>query len=375
MRRIISFIALLLFATGIYAQDGMPSSKAQKLYNSAISKFNEGKVEEGEKLLLKATEEDSAFGRAYYMLSELYYNLGRTEDCVAILEKNNRVNGMYDSEALYYLGIMYLMTGKYDKAKASFEKHLDNKRVSGTMRNRTNDLLLKADFAINAINNPVPFKPVNLGSKVNSSFPEYLPAVTADEQYLLFTRFDTLEEANRWGFYNQEDFYQSVKIDGEWSKAVNLGPPMNTAGNEGAQTFSPDGQFIFFTSCTREDRYGDCDLFYARKSGDAWSAPVNLGKDVNSAYRESEPTFSSDGRTLIFVSDRPGGYGQHDLWMTTLADMGFWTRPVNLGKKINTEGYERSPFLHPDNRTLYFASDGHIGMGARDLFYSRKDEK
>ncbi|MBI4645266.1 MAG: PD40 domain-containing protein [Bacteroidia bacterium] len=373
---IIATIIFLFIFSAIHAQY-TSSERAKKLYNSAYSRFNEGKLDEAEQNLIKAIKEDSTFTSPYYILADLYNYQQRTNECIALLEKNVRINYQRDADAMYYLGMEYLLAGRYSQAKDAFDKLLANSLISGSYRDKIKTIQTRCEFAVKALQNPVPFSPVNLGPEINSSASEYLASVSVDEQTLLFTRMDSLVKENEFGFKIQEDFqedfYISIKTGGRWTKAVNLGPPVNTQANEGAQSFSADGQLIFFTACMRPGGYGDCDLYFSRRIGDRWSEPKNLGRDVNTQFRESEPSFSSDGKTLYFVSDRPGGYGQYDIWKTTYNDLNFWTKPVNLGPKINTDGHEMSPFIHFDNQTLYFSSNSLMGMGGRDIFYSRKD--
>ncbi|MFQ3580042.1 MAG: OmpA family protein, partial [Bacteroidales bacterium] len=156
----------------------------------------------------------------------------------------------------------------------------------------------------------------------------------------------------------------------EWQPRFNIGTPINTAGNEGAQTITADGRHLFFTACNRPDGKGQCDIYYSYKKGDTWTLPKNLGNPVNTQYWESQPSVSADGRSLFFVSNRPGNLGNTDIYVTHLSDDGKWSPPKNLGKVINTEGSENSPFIHNDGTTLYFASNGHVGMGGMDLFRS-----
>ena len=146
--------------------------------------------------------------------------------------------------------------------------------------------------------------------------------------------------------------------------------PVNSNDNEGAQCLSQDGRLMFFTACGRPDGAGRCDLYMCSRKGDQWSKPRNMGAPVNTAAWESQPSFSIDGRTLFFVSNRKGGYGGMDLWKTVFVDGKGWSVPENLGPAINTSGDEMSPFIHFDGRTLYFSSNGHTGMGGMDLFRS-----
>jgi outer membrane protein OmpA-like peptidoglycan-associated protein len=130
---------------------------------------------------------------------------------------------------------------------------------------------------------------------------------------------------------------------------------------------------MIFTACNRGDGIGRCDLYASSKEGDIWSLPINLGNPVNTKYRETQPSISPDSRTLYFSSDRPGGKGLHDIWVSHRDENGQWSTPLNLGDTINTEGEEMSPFIHPDDQSLYFSSDGLIGLGGYDLFISRRD--
>ena len=124
--------------------------------------------------------------------------------------------------------------------------------------------------------------------------------------------------------------------------------------------------------------YPNYDLFFSKWNGLEWSDPRSLGNKVNRENSwESQPTLSSDGNILFFASDRPGGYGGSDIWMSELDANGNWQEPVNLGPVINTTGNERSPFLHTDSRTLYFSSsvsDARPGLGGMDIYYSKLDE-
>jgi outer membrane protein OmpA-like peptidoglycan-associated protein len=221
-----------------------------------------------------------------------------------------------------------------------------------------------------AVQHPVDFKPVNMGPSINTSGDEYWPSLSADEQILVITRLIPSDEFMK---KVHEDFFMSHRREESWELMKNAGSPLNTGDNEGAQALSGDGRLMIFTACNRKDGFGRCDLYYSIKEGDRWMFPRNLGKPVNTAYRETQPSITPDGRTLYFSSDRPGGKGLHDLWVSHQDDNGRWSAPENLGEAINTGGIEMSPFIHPDNQSLYFSSDGHIGLGGYDLFVSRRD--
>jgi flagellar motor protein MotB len=166
----------------------------------------------------------------------------------------------------------------------------------------------------------------------------------------------------------------SILSDSVWGKSVNAGEPLNTSSNEGAQTLSSNGNYMYFTACERPGGMGSCDLYFSAFNEGRWSHPYNLGSPVNSQAWESTPSISADGNLLIFSSNRKGGYGGKDLWYSILGDNGTWSVPVNMGRTINTEGEEMSPFIHFDGTTLYFASDGHPGMGGFDIYMAKMNK-
>jgi Tol biopolymer transport system component len=177
-----------------------------------------------------------------------------------------------------------------------------------------------------------------------------------------------------------EDFYLSKAInDSTYQPSIPLPPPVNTYNNEGTISVTADGKFIFFTACDRKDPMGmpmgkgSCDLYYAKYNDGKWGTPTNLDAPINTPDWESQPSISPDGMTIYFASNRAGGYGGSDIYASTFKD-GRFQPPINLGSSINTSGEEQSPFIAFDNQTLYFSSDGHPGMGNKDIFMSKKDE-
>ena len=222
------------------------------------------------------------------------------------------------------------------------------------------------------------FEPVNMGEAINSEQDDYLPYLTADDQYLLFT---SRRPGSMGGYDPQlrgypEDFYFSEYSSSaqSWSPAKNLGPPINSERNEGAPAISQDGRIIIFTTCDHPDGVGSCDLFYAVKEGEQWSEPRNMGPAINSESWDSQPCLSHDGKTLFFASNRPGGIGGRDIWYSELVS-GRWTEAQNLAEPVNTPGHEAAPFLHADDMTLYFSSSFHPGFGGNDLFVTHREEQ
>ncbi|PVX50100.1 outer membrane protein OmpA-like peptidoglycan-associated protein [Balneicella halophila] len=208
-----------------------------------------------------------------------------------------------------------------------------------------------------------------MSDSINTQAEEYWPTISADGNTLIFNRL-----VNHKGLEN-EDFYYSTRDSlGNWSKAQPLSA-LNTEENEGAQTLSADGRFMVFTSCNNRDSYGSCDLFYSIKIGDNWLPPRNLGKAINTKAWETQPSLSADGTELYFVSNRKGGKGGMDIWHSKLLQIDnqghmHWSEPENLN--INTAKSEVSPFIHSDNKTLYFSSNGYTKQPQFDIYISRK---
>lgn len=210
----------------------------------------------------------------------------------------------------------------------------------------------------------------NLGTVVNTSNLEYAPTVTADGRMLYFV-------SDRPGGVGGHDFWFTTKkerLDTDFTAPVNLGRPVNTELNEGVASIAADGQTIFFTGCARPDGLGDCDIYEAELEGTEWKNVRNVS-EINSSAWDSQPSISSDGRTLYFVSNRPGalgGDGDADIYVSTLGADGRWSAPRNLGEPINTTEREDSPFIIAGGSALYFSSAGHGGQGGLDFFISKR---
>ena len=169
----------------------------------------------------------------------------------------------------------------------------------------------------------------------------------------------------------QEDFYASTWSEG-WQPAQAL-TELNTRMNEGAHCLSANGRVLVFTACNYPEGMGSCDLYVSYRESKSWTRPLNLGAPVNTDGYETQPSLSADGNVLLFTSTRPGGYGKNDLWQSVRQPSGRWGAPQNLGPLINTPEDDQAPFLHPDGQTLYFMSKGHPGLGSFDLYLARRD--
>lgn len=379
LKFIITVLLLQMFVFSVNAQGSdelsSGSRRARRAYEQAAEAYkyydNYAAVNE----LNRALHFDSDFIEAHLLLAEIYFSEGEYEKSIGPLQAAITIDSLFFPAAHYYLGRALFRSGWYAESCERFKAALQINGLSPQIHERIKRYMESCDFALTAISNPVPFEPQNPGSAINTQYSEYSPALTADEKTLIFTRKKPLYSIRADQTYMHEDFYISHFSDGAWGEAVNLGPPLNTDGNEGAQTITADGKHMYFTACNRPDGLGSCDIYYARLQGGVYSKPVNVGLPLNSHSWDSQPSVSSDGQTIYFTSSRPGNIGQTDIWVATRNDYNNWDKPQNLGSVINTPGRELSPFIHPDNQTLYFASDGHPGMGGLDIFYSRRNEK
>ncbi len=386
LRRIIYILIIILIPISSIAQYQLTTknSKAIKSYNEALASFNRMDYTSAIELMNKALKADDKFIEAYLVLAEIYIESGNT--LLAIEAYNNaiQINPDFFPEMYFSLAQLEMKSNKFVDAKMHIENYLANKNAKPELKPRAKHLIKTCEFAIDAIKNPVPFNPENIGDSVNTEYDEYWPSLTADEQMLIITRLvpkntnpqNQMQINTNNPFHRnfQEDFYISLKVDKFWTKTMNAGKPLNTSGNEGAQSISVDGKLMYFTACNRSDGKGRCDIYLSKVNPEGWSEPVNIGSPVNSEYWEAQPSISPDGKTLFFVSNREGGIGKKDIWYSTLRDDNTWSVPVNLGENINTSNDEQSPFIHSDNNTLFFASEGRIGMGGFDLYKSTRND-
>ncbi|MCQ2261860.1 MAG: OmpA family protein [Bacteroidales bacterium] len=367
----LSLIFLMLFFVpwALFAQQYSSSnSKAIKLFEKGQMSLYQSNSSDAVHCFEKAVELDSNFIEPNIMLAEWYLDTRQPNLAKKYYYAAVAVNPAFFPQAWLELGNLELNERNFEKAKENYQYFLQyDKR--GDRRTDALFGMKSADFRKYALAHPVSFNPVNLGSNVNSKDDEYLPALTVDGGTLVFTRRFPRKPTTTANTAEEEDFYTSQRIADGWSKAMRMSEPVNSNDNEGAQCVSQDGRVMFFTACGRRDGGGRCDIYMCTNKGDKWSRPRNLGPDVNSPAWESQPSFSIDGKTLYFSSDRKGGYGGKDIWKTVFVN-GHWTTPENLGPTINTPGNESSPYIHYDDKTLYFSSDGHVGMGGLDLFLS-----
>ena len=363
---LVCFVLQALFSKAQWYDPEKVNAKAADIYAQAYDAARDGAYNLAIATINKALLIEPKFVDAYLSRAGIYANLKKYDSSVIDFEKGIALDSVYSSTYFLPYSISLAGTGQFQKALNAITVFLQNKTLNqqslraGNYRKQVYEFAL--DYEKKHPNNNYVFTPVNLGDSVNSIYPEYYPSITIDGKKLIFTR-----RVDR-----DEDFYESNLINGKWSRALPLGGKVNTNLNEGAQNISQDGEWIVFTGCNYPEGQGDCDLYISHKTKNGWTEAENLGAIINTDFWESAPALSPDKRDLYFSSGQPGGYGGKDIWVTHRNEKGKWSRPQNLGPSINTKGDESCPFMYADNQTLFFNSNGLMGYGETDLFFTKK---
>jgi outer membrane protein OmpA-like peptidoglycan-associated protein/tetratricopeptide (TPR) repeat protein len=344
------------------------NKKAAQLNSKGLEQAEGGDLNGGLQSLLEAIRIDKRFEDAYMSIAGIYGEMKNYPKAVGYYEKAKAIDSVYFVDYNLPYSIDLAGTGNFAAALQAVDSFLaiptlnEASRKAGTYRQSCYQFAL--DYAAShPANNNYQFTPINLGDSINSDVSEYFPAISLDGNTLVFTR--RVNGTN-------EDFYESTRIGGVWAKAHSLPGNINTNENEGAECVSQDGQWLIFNGCNYPDGMGSCDLYISYLTADGWSTPENMGDSINTEFWETAPSLSPDKRDLYFTSNRPGGYGGSDIYVSHRLLNGRWSAAENLGPTINTIGDEGTPFIHADNQTLYFNSTGQPGYGDNDLFLSRK---
>jgi outer membrane protein OmpA-like peptidoglycan-associated protein len=374
MRSLFSFSGFWTFIILFFLIFSVSAQKKKETFKSTDAQAREYfRVEEYREALPLYLKLDSMKPNNSYVQARLGICYLATEfkyKGLPYLEKAKE-NGYKHDHIDFFLGRAYHLDHQFDKAIESYEhskKHLNLKNAEDGERLKKIDRFIEnCRSGKEMVQKPIDVRIENLSSKVNSPYPEYAPVISADETVLIFTS----KRPNTTGGLKDEhgeyfeDIYVSYKDNnGEWTEPVNMGPVINTNGHDASIGLSPDGQELLIY---KHD--GNGDIYYSILSGDKWSVPKIMPGEVNSP-RSWEPSASitADEKVLFFTSDREGGYGGRDIYITKKLPNNEWAKPRNLGPLINTPYDEDAPFIHPDGTTLYFSSKGHNSMGGFDIF-------
>lgn len=369
LRTLILTCGALLACGAIQAQYNPEkiNKKAVAAYNQAIQLADDGAYTAAIQQLNEAIKKDPSYVEAYLSLGGVYGQIKDHAQSITAYERAFALDSNYSSDFRLPYSINLAGLGRFEQALQTIDALLARPSLGSSTRKaaeyRRRTFQFGVDYARKHPAGSYVFRPENLGDAINTPNSEYWPSMSAEGTELIFTRKE-----------RDEDFFVSGKVGNSWQPAFRINGSLNTPDNEGAQIISQDGQWLVFAGKDRPGGYGGFDLYIAYKTPQGWSEAINLGPKVNTEHWESQPCLSPDKRSIYFSSARPGGFGGEDLYVSHLQTNGRFGDPINLGPGINTPANENCPFLHADNQTLYFSSDGHPGYGSGDLYLVRRTD-
>ena len=399
----ILLLFLLIYSVPFFSQDEeegtskycieIDNKKALKLYEKAIDKK---KYKKPERLafLRECLDIEPDFAEANLAMAREIVVRSKLDNssfapAVPFFYKAISVCPQIHSEPYYYIGFNYYEETKNDSAikyLQLFIKFKDDddkkfgKEYDGQLY-QAKEMIKYAKKESELKKKIVPFEP-KVVTGVSTKTDEYLAYISPDAKLCFFTRKVPVKSMNTVKALDseQEVFMMATRDKtGVFNAGEQMSPPFNTTDdNQGGCTISIDNKFLYFAMSRFEGgAQPNCDIYVSTNEDDSWSEIKKIGANVNHpVYWDSQPTLSADGNSLYFASDRPGGYGGIDLYVTRKdPKTGLWGIPQNMGPKINTRGNEKTPFIHSDSETLYFSSDGHFGFGGMDIFFIRKNDK
>ncbi len=366
----IFLVLALLFSSVLNAQSYNADNinkKAVKAYDDAMLQLNDGLIKDAIPLLGKALEYDPGYVDAWLSLAGVYGQLKQYEKCINYYEKARGLDTGYFKYYNLPYSINLAAAGRFDDALNAINNFLLIPGLSDKSIKSAQYRKQCYEFAIGyAATHPTAdyvFAPMNLGDSINSVNAEYYPSFTIDDSIFVFTRR---------GEGIREDFMMSRLNKNGYSQAELIGGTLNEEPSKGAMNISQDGEWLIFAGNFPGKGDGDFDLYISYNTPTGWSEPMNMGYNINTEFWESSPSLSPDKNALYFSSNRPGGYGGRDLYVSYRQPNGKWSPAQNMGPLINTKGDELAPFIHADNQTLYYTSNGLIGYGGTDIYVTRK---
>ena len=364
----------LLFITILLVIVAFPEATAQKKKaERAYSSYNAGEyfdaIDQFKDAYSKTKKADkNTKSELVFMIAECYRLVNDPKNAETWYKL--AVKSSYSKpDAQFWLAESMKKNGKHQQAIEEYKKY---KQIAPSDA-RADQEIRSCELAIEWMRNPEAYKVEEL-KEINSKEADFSPAYGRDDFGMIYFTSSRDDAAGNktHGATGQSftDIFES-RIDkkSKWSTPVPVGV-INSDFEDGTPAFSSDYKELYFTRCEagKREKKG-CVIMYSKKTGDIWSDPKNIGILPDSLVA-AHPSISPDGSTLYFVSDIEGGFGKKDIWKVTGAGSGAWSKPVNLGPDINTSGDELFPYEREDG-TLYFASDGQIGMGGLDIFKAK----
>jgi peptidoglycan-associated lipoprotein len=364
------FLLILLLITITSFEVAAQKRKSERAYSS----FNAGEyfdaIDQFKNAYSKTKKVDKAARtELVYMIAECYRLINDPKSAETWYKLAVK-SSFSKPEAQYWLAESMKKNGKTQSAIDEFKKF---KQVAPSDA-RADQEIRACELTLDWLRNPEAYK-VDETKDLNSKESDFSPAYGRDDFGLVYftSSRDAAAGNKKHGATGQSytDIFESrVDKKSKWSTPVPV-EVINTEFEEGTPSFSSDYKELYFTRCEAGKREKkSCMIMYTKRNGDKWGEPKNTGILPDSLLA-AHPSISADGSTLYFVSDIPGGFGKKDIWKVTRPKGGgAWSKPVNLGPDINTPGDELFPYIREDG-TLYFSSDGQIGMGGLDIFKAK----
>ncbi len=339
---------------------------------SAKMEFQQNNMRGALTLYREILEADPSNATATLGIAQCHYNLKKYNLALEYLNRALAINTEVNPRTSFFFGQIYHRLADLDKAINYYQQYIDAEKMSTYEKELALKYIKECQFAKSMMANPAPVVISNMGEVVNSRFEEYAPGITSDGKTIYFTsrRSDTkggnIDQKGDYKFF--EDIYSSTynPETEAWSDSEPIPGAVNTETYDGILSIAPDGMSMFVYKNTTNSAG---DIFFSKKSQSdgEWYAAEKLSRPINTTYFESSVSITADGSTLYFISERPEGMGQGDIYVATKKGDS-WSNPKNLGKVINTEDDEKFVFIHPNGKTLYFSSNGHECLGSYDIF-------
>ncbi len=353
------FLTCVIFcSTSLLGQ----SKQALQNYEAGLRALENKDIQKAIQLFSSASEKDNQYIDPLIALFQTYQDTRNFKLAIDRFEQIKKIDSSASVPFIVKQATALASLGQYNAAKDVLDPYIINNTLPSYLKEKANALMEICKFAI-AQKNAAEITIQNMGDSINSAASEYFPTVSIQDSLFLFMRRLNL---------SREDIYSSNMGTGGFSTAQPLSDTLNFAAKKGSMSLSADLQTLYYAADYAEQGYGRYDLYKVQRTPWGWSKPKNLGQRINSDYWDSAPSIAPDGNSIYFASNRPDGYGGIDIYVAYKNEKGYWEDAINLGPTINTKGDDQTPFIHADNQSLYFSSNGHPGFGGADFYVSRK---
>jgi tetratricopeptide (TPR) repeat protein len=340
---------------------------------AAKHEFNENNMRGALTLYREILDVEPSNYKALYGTAQCHYYLKKYNLALEYLDKAVAIRPNESAETQFFYGQTYHRTGKLDQAIECFQKFTAYQKKDSYEYELAMQYIEECKYAKMMMENPTPVVVKNMGDVVNSRFDDYTPSISGDNKMLLFTsrrnvNGNRIDEKGDYKYFEDIFYSEFDESTQSWSKARAVDGELNTETYDAVLSVAPDGNSMY----VYKNNTGNAgDIYFSKRdpATGAWSKAEKVERPINSSYFESSVSITADGQNLFFISERPEGFGQGDIYVSQMKN-GHWTNPKNIGDILNTDSDEKFVFVHPNGKTLYFASNGHRTLGSYDIFKS-----